>query len=45
LFTIESKQFDFIYEFFQLHKNDPPKPVGKVHSGVNLATIMEEQDA
>lgn len=45
LFTIESKQFDFIYEFFQLHKQTPPKQLGKVLPGINLNTIMEEQDA
>ena len=41
LFTIESKQFDYIFEFLQLHKINEPKSVGKVFPGVNLPSIME----
>ena len=45
LFTIDSKQFDYIYEFMQLHKAEEPKAVGKVFPGVKLTSVMEDQDA
>lgn len=45
LITIDSKQFDYIYEFMQLHKVEEPKAVGKVFPGVALTNVMEEQDA
>lgn len=40
LYNISSKEFDFIYEFIQLHKVYEPKPLGKVYPGISLSHIM-----
>ena len=45
LHTIHSKQFDFIFEFLQLHKKEPPKALGQNYPGVQLHTVMEPADA
>ena len=45
LYNIHSSQFDYLYEFMQLHKKNQPLPLKPVQPAVSLKTVMEEVDA
>lgn len=45
LYTIHSNEFDYLFEFMQLHKHDDPRPLLPLSPGISLRTVMEEADA
>lgn len=45
LYTVHSNEFDYLFEFMQLHKTNDPKPLLPLSPGVSLRAVMEEADA
>ena len=45
LYNVSSWEFDFIYEFLQLHRNQPPETVRSLKPEIPLRDVMEEADA
>lgn len=45
LYTVNSEQFDYLFQFMQLHKKKDPLALGPVHPGISLKAVMQEADA
>lgn len=45
LFNIDSWEFDFLFEFLQLHRNQPPESLKPIRTEVHLNQVMEDADA
>lgn len=45
LYTIHSNEFDYLFEFMQLHKHKEPEPLKELSPGIDLRAVMEEADA
>ncbi len=45
LFTINSTEFDYLFEFMQLHKHQEPEPLKPLQPELSVRDVMEEADA